>query len=66
MSDQARTNAERWCGQFKVCRGCKLVDECRMRDGEVSLLNHDGTLNLKWKIRTDAMIKRELEKANML
>ncbi|HEY2455100.1 MAG TPA: antirestriction Ral family protein [Scandinavium sp.] len=66
MSDEIRTLADRWCGQFKVCRGCRLIDECRMRDGEVSLLNPDGTPNLKWKIRMDAMIKRESEKANML
>lgn len=27
--------AEKWCAQFKLCRGCKFAgNECVIRDGE--------------------------------
>lgn len=57
----SKSPAEKWCSQFKGCRGCKLESECRVGALDRQPFVKDGVIIDPWAIRTTAMIERALE-----
>lgn len=56
------SETEKWCVQFKGCRGCKLESGCSVGPLDSNPYIKDGMIIDPWAIRTRKMILEEIKK----